>query len=1245
MAAAADGGFRRCRRTVAGGVWRCSQMAISGEFLCEEHYFVVHGNSGGGRGENQGRQQSGEENGGGVRQEGLKNKVKMEVVEIDHAQEFGSVRRERDEGSKICRTSGVENEIEGLQVNSEGGRKRGRPKGSKNKGKKKVGEESHGSGQREGPKGSENGKRIAGENEVEEIQEDSQAGRKRGRPEGLKIKEKEVVVEESRGGCGSGQKEGPNDFENGHRIRGGNEVEAIQVDPQGGKKRGRPEGLKNKEREKVVEESRGGWGSGQREGPNDSQNGQIIGVGNEVEAIQVDPRGGKKRGRPLGSKNKERKEVVDASPGGSGSGQREGPNDSDIGKKNGEGREVEPMSVACRGGKKVVGMKNVDRGKGPIDKSIGNRFHGEELNEDATRNAGGDGSAEGSRGVVNKNNGDAGPGVLSKKKKNVQSKKISDQIYEGGSKIKDGVVRKTVNATDKSDIGTSAGPVVGHRGRPKGSKNKKKQIHINQVDAPCDSAHIGERIPEDVGPFVGDFLADDGKIHGNSKSKSGNGRPKDSKNKKKSIAVETNGAVPVEDGVEISNAEKRGRPRLDVNEPRDFACKGERIPDGDAEKYKSSISGTSDDAKQRKQTRLTCHQCLKSNKDDTVICSNCTRKCYCYECIVKWYPKRTKQEVVMLCPFCCGNCNCKACLQADVRVEGCQVEEDENVRLQRSQYLLLNILPVLRLIQVEQRAELDVESNIRGAQLNEEDVQIAFIEDDDRLYCNNCKTSIGNFHRSCPNPACSYDICTDCCSELRSSLQPGGREVASTWAAKNDGNIPCPPKELGGCGTTNLVLRRIFGANWVERLIGRAENLTSNYQLPHVDFSQKCLACLTASNDFPEVRRAAFRENSQDNFLYCPNAVDLGEAGYGHFQMHWKRGEPVIVRNVLEMASGLSWEPMVMMWAFSYANRKLKQDTFSVKAIDCLDWHEVEINLHQFFRGYVEGRMHKNGWPEMLKLKDWPPTNTFGECLPKHGSEIMAMLPFSAYTHPVSGLLNLATKLPDGALKPDLGPKSYIAYGYPEELGEGDSVTKLHCDISDAVNIMTHTAEVKTTAWQRGNINNLSRGVDSTEIAHGAAVWDIFRRQDVPKLAEYLEKHHKEFRHYNNSPVDSVVHPIHDQTFYLYGRHKKQLKEEFGIEPWTFEQHLGEAVFIPVGCPHQVRNRQSCTKVALDFVSPDNIQESVRLTQEFRLLPPLHRSKQYILEVKKLVVYAASATTNEVKDLMSKIEKKEVIPP
>lgn len=90
----------------------------------------------------------------------------------------------------------------------------------------------------------------------------------------------------------------------------------------------------------------------------------------------------------------------------------------------------------------------------------------------------------------------------------------------------------------------------------------------------------------------------------------------------------------------------------------------------------------------------------------------------------------------------------------------------------------------------------------------------------------------------------------------------------------------------------------------------------------------------------------------------------------------------------------------------------------------------------------------------MLKLKDWPPTNLFHERLPCHGAEFITSLPFREYTHPSHGILNLASKLPQHVAKPELGPKTDIAYGLKEEIGRGDSVTKLHCYMSDVVNLL-----------------------------------------------------------------------------------------------------------------------------------------------------------------------------------------------
>lgn len=101
------------------------------------------------------------------------------------------------------------------------------------------------------------------------------------------------------------------------------------------------------------------------------------------------------------------------------------------------------------------------------------------------------------------------------------------------------------------------------------------------------------------------------------------------------------------------------------------------------------------------------------------------------------------------------------------------------------------------------------------------------------------------------------------------------------------------------------------------------------------------------------------------------------------------------------------------------------------------------IKTDTFFTGYTKGHTHLSKQPHMLKLKDWPPSESFKECLANHFKEFVSYLPYKEYTHPVSGSLNLVSKLPDdGCLKPDMGSKAYIAYGFAKELGRGDSVTK-----------------------------------------------------------------------------------------------------------------------------------------------------------------------------------------------------------
>lgn len=87
-----------------------------------------------------------------------------------------------------------------------------------------------------------------------------------------------------------------------------------------------------------------------------------------------------------------------------------------------------------------------------------------------------------------------------------------------------------------------------------------------------------------------------------------------------------------------------------------------------------------------------------------------------------------------------------------------------------------------------------------------------------------------------------------------------------------------------------------------------------------------------------------------------------------------------------------------------------------------------------------------------------PRPRTRRDRLVRHYQDFLEMLPLKMYTHPDCGPLNLAAYVPACANPTDLGPKSYIAFGRPQEHeAEGDSTTRLHQDMSDAINFNLHS--------------------------------------------------------------------------------------------------------------------------------------------------------------------------------------------
>ena len=53
--------------------------------------------------------------------------------------------------------------------------------------------------------------------------------------------------------------------------------------------------------------------------------------------------------------------------------------------------------------------------------------------------------------------------------------------------------------------------------------------------------------------------------------------------------------------------------------------------------------------------------------------------------------------------------------------------------------------------------------------------------------------------------------------------------------------------------------------------------------------------------------------------------------------------------------------------------------------------------------------------------------------------------------------------------------------------------------------------------------------------------------------------------------IEITNNPIHDQLFFLDAQLRRRLRDEYNVRGWRLVQRRGDAIFIPAGCPHQVR--------------------------------------------------------------------------
>ena len=392
----------------------------------------------------------------------------------------------------------------------------------------------------------------------------------------------------------------------------------------------------------------------------------------------------------------------------------------------------------------------------------------------------------------------------------------------------------------------------------------------------------------------------------------------------------------------------------------------------------------------------------------------------------------------------------------------------------------------------------------------------------------------------------------------------------------------------------------------------------------------------------------------EGRLLQLQDAIDPGNLSL--FQQQWDRGQPVLISNSNERMNHRLWHPRAFAKDFGHIRSDLV-NTLTGKTVP-------RQPLKWFWEGF-ENVSHRlldaQGTPMLLKLKDWPPDGDIAEYMPKRFHDLVHDFPIQPYTLR-EGNINLASYIPDYYLRPELGPKMYIAYG--NALYSDKASTNLHLDMSDAVNLMVYVG-IPGDSEKQENIKLVLSQIDEAgcdiimrrrvrdEGQLPGAIWHIYHPGDTNKIRDLLNRVAIE----KGKRLDPHDDPIHDQSTYLGAGLRQRLYREYGVKGYAIIQCQGDTIFIPCGACHQVRNLHNCIKIAEDFVSPELANNCLHLTQvettrakkldfqfhfqEFRHLTEHHTNHEDKLQIKNIIFHSVKSAIARLRERAERIKEQQ----